>query len=622
MIKCPNASYIKSEKEKYARNDLYRMFRRPFDILLNDQFDEGGQYREDTYVHVNEDLEQEIEDELDSSTNLIIPIVGNKGVGKTHLLMSIFARKFKVDRIKANAVHFITNDDGGTDVLFYVSFDRFQIPALKDPLMLAAPMMECLCTEIKGKFQVNFDENEFQKFIDETKRLVGFYPEELKQYSIPLMELKYLITKVNTCSNYSIRNLIMVYDDFESLSQNAQEDVIINLANVFECLKSNRESIYYKFFVCMRKTTYSILEDKQIFDTHRFENELLLNDCPKLQELFQKRFDLIDKLENIRDNRDNKENWDEARLILFRLTEKLDSEGEGILYELSNHSVCETLKKFSAILSNRKWTQQDKNKYSAFKIEGPEYFINRVNIYKVLFRGEREYYYRSKKCYEPNIFYRPGLYEYDLLCLYTLSYFDYLETRGGKEYCPFDTLFLDFTEVFGNEETLYQKLKIIVSYYIENELLKSDDMPKEEDMVVYHITSKGRFLLNEFLSESILFEIYRDTFNLDTDIYENVYISDKLSQEELFDQFFTYIKEFWKHEKTIIEETKNKESKKYHFNVIFGNESITSRMLAGLLNSVDVSINILSKQKESTESREMIKKSISDYKHCVDAMLL
>lgn len=44
----------------HTKNDLYKKFKKPFDKILNKDFDDFGAYNDKVYVSVDEELEKDI----------------------------------------------------------------------------------------------------------------------------------------------------------------------------------------------------------------------------------------------------------------------------------------------------------------------------------------------------------------------------------------------------------------------------------------------------------------------------------------------------------------------------------------------------------------------------------
>ena len=484
--------------------------------------------------------------------------------------------------------------------MLYCAHERYNREILEDIESLLYSRIETLCAVINEKWEnARTDVEEVQKYIKETKREIGFYyTERAKEYATAATKFKLLLKKVHD----RLHNVVIIYDDLESLNGEQQFSLIRDLLSIFECFRNNRpKDINFKFFFCMRTTTYCNLAHHPGFDTHRTEAVLILDRYPSMKQLFEKRFRIIVEDYKIYEQAQNQAEWDNARDILMQLADRIEYCSKDLLYELSNYNVSTALDKFTKILSNRFWTQKNKNPSASFKIKGHEYYINNANIFKVLMMGEGNVFWSDGIEYEASIFFRAGYLLDDFLCLHILKYFyrKYIRSRAIKVYeresCTLNELQEDLIGLFGSDQENYKRrvlteINKIFSYYLNCDFVREEDLPRrsiETDKEKrYHLTPKGYALFKNFISSSILFEIYRDEFAFEETRYD-VRCSRELNQEQLFQNYLTYIEDFWKYECNYVQGIKDDDLKKEDYIDYFGEMTLSLEMINGLKASME-----------------------------------
>lgn len=599
MKRIPNEKDGIKRERNYLKNDLYRKFKIPFDKILNEDFDEGGIYRKKAYVSVAPDVEEVIREKLDSYVDVVTPLTGYTGIGKTHLMMSAINDFYGKDIIVPNNPIIIQNDKKA-DIILYCAHERYNRAILDDIESLLYSRIQALCQVVTNKWEdVSVTDAEVQEYIEETKREINsYYSPRAKEYATVATEFKLLLKK-----NFNrIHNIVIVYDDLESLDGEQQFTLIRDFLAIFECFRNGRpKNINFKFFFCMRTTTYCNLVHHPGFDTHRTGTAMILDRYPSMKQLFEKRFEIIVDYYKIYEQVQNQVEWDNAKEVLMQLADRIELCSKDLLYELSNYNVSTALEKFSKILSNRFWTQKNKNPSASFKIKGHEYYINNANIFKVLMMGEGNIFWSNDLEYEANIFFRAGHLLDDLLCLYMLKYFykRYVRSKDikiyNKESCTFAQLQGDLLDLFGDGKENYKKrveseLSKIFEYYKYNDFIREEDLPSvsiENNLEKrYHLTPKGYTVFKNFMASSILFEIYRDEFAFDENRYD-IRCSCELSQEQIFLSYFTYISDFWEYESSYIQNINEDNLKKEDYIDYFGEMTLSLEMISGLKFSMD-----------------------------------
>ncbi len=610
----------------HVKNDLYKKFRIPFDRILNKDFDEFGAYNDKVYVSVDEELENDIKSFFDDHVGGIQPLIGSTGIGKTHLIMHVLKSYYGDEKINANNVFIKDIGMNQYDIILCSAHEKYNNSILSDLTRLLFGRVSNINEKIKEKFNVQeIPDDTLNKYIKELKGEVLFYKDEPKKYAIQTMCLKYLLSE----SGIQFRNLILIYDDLESLSGDAQHILIRDLLTLYECLKNrkpNSHKTLLKFMFCLRTTTYSNLSVRSDYDTHRVKKPFSLKKYPPLGALFENRFNLCVDNFNLLQEAGNKETWKEAKEILMLLAQRLDSCSKDLLIRINNYNVSDALEDFTKILTNRKWTQKNKNLSQSFKIKGEEYYISNVNIFRVLFLGENDVYVNNTLYSYPSIFLEGQNRQQDFWCLYILMFYSkryrkFLRTNSYDHLAVnedevVDILYNTFAESIISANEVRETIKRIIAKMIGYKILKKDDFPREKESYhkQYYISPMGNTIFEEFLKSNILFSIFRDELALDQERY-NVKCSCDLSQEELYEEFLKYIEEFWETEKEYFININSDPIKRDYYREYFGEAIISQRMLHALEDSIhtyyrnDITGNF--RVKRMLESIDNLKRDIS-----------
>lgn len=595
MRKVPNHSYNNTQINKQiGKNDLYSKFSKPFDKITDKDFDTCGLYNKQAYVSAEPDIEKSIKKILNSYVNKVVPLIGYKGIGKTHLMLHTLMEYYKKDDIHSNKVYIIKVTDTQFDILMNCAHERYSTMVLKETESLLCARIEAICEKMESVLMSSASDDEVQEYINLHKSEIKFYNPEAEKFARLACKLKYMIEK----SSDKIRNFVFIYDDLESLTGQKQYKLIKDFLAFYECLRNaDYRDVNYKFFFCLRTSTYYNVSIKEDFDTHRVEHALILNNAPSLSNIFETRFHLIDKNFNLLKNAGNPNTWKDARDILLELSNRIDSCSKNLLLELNDFNISDALKDFVSILSNRYWTQKNKNSTASFQIKGEDYYINNANIFRVLLMGEGNVYCNNEMTFYPSIFMRPGFIRIDFLCLYILTFYHnkYFIFRKSHNFNQLSSSKEDLIDIFCDiinteKEKLKKDINDICNTFISRGIIKLDDFPKEniepQGIEKLYMTPKGNALYEQFFSSSILFEIYRDEFSFDDRRY-NTKLSRDLKQIEVFNEFFLYIEDFWDYEKDIIDciESNNLND---DFISYIGDSFITQKMLNALLKTINI----------------------------------
>lgn len=132
-------------------------------------------------------------------------------------------------------------------------------------------------------------------------------------------------------------------------------------------------------------------------------------------------------------------------------------------------------------------------------------------------------------------------------------------------------------------------LRRIIAKMIEYQLLEKDSFPRDKDVTEkqFYITPKGNTIFEEFFKSNILFGIFRDELAFDQDTY-NTRCTCNLTQEEVNEEFFKYIQEFWNLEREYFTNILSNQTKRDDYMEYFGESIISQKMLHGLKEGINI----------------------------------
>lgn len=582
-----------------TKNDLYRKFKQYFFGATEKEFRQYDSYGRAGYVSVNPAIEERILDTLDHEIDEIVPITGATGIGKTYLLLYCLKTYYDVDDIPTNHP-IIFQKDGAFDLIYYSDFNITEQSILKDPtnLMLAKiyAMQECLLTQTF--FPIPSEIN-VEDYIQKRKLEVKYYSDENVGYQKALYRLTTLLTLT------PIRNIVFIFDDLESLDESEQFSLMANFLTMFENFKAKSERAYRsKFIFCLRNNTYYNIYKRDFYNTHRASKASYLSVAPPLSQIFRKRFDIIlgsDKVKKAK----NEATWNEARDILIKLSDRVDSSYANLLLRLNNNNISNALDDFLSIISNRRWTQKNVNPSASFKIEAGDYYINDTNILRILSMGEESVYYQRTHLPIRCILPKPGdSPQDDLIAMLVLRAFRFCNQNNTQDISIQSKLLSKqyiTSQVSGcivprNESNITDKAKRIhkdvedavqmaFSYYEENRFIRKNVDPlANEETTKYFMLPRGEQIFDLFFSQSILFTIFRDAFLWDQNIYD-VRCSMEISFEDLLIEAFKYQNQLYAQEVLLFNRIiENKVLRSYI--ATFGRWSSSESFLNGIEKSV------------------------------------
>jgi len=622
MLIRPNTSEIPSESRQ--KNDLYRKFQKYFNGATEKEFRQYDYYGKDGYISVNPLVESRILDILVGDIDEILPLVGATGVGKTYLLLYCLKSYYDVDDIPSNTPSLLPHNDT-FDLVYYSDFNITEASLLQDPRALCFAKIQAMYERIKEQFKIPHDPN-VEAFIQDHKLEVKFYDDSNKEYERELYKLALLIDS----SNIPIKNVVFVFDDLESLTEDQQFVLMQNFLILYENLKSKTGKYCSKFFFCLRNNTYHNIYKRDFYNTHRANKAEFVSLVPSLSEIFEKRFDIILNSNKVK-KAQNKKTWESAKEILISISKRVDNSYAQLLLKLNNNNISKALEDFLNIISNRRWTQRNMNPAASFVIEGEDYYINDINILRILSMGERDIFYQSTQNSIRCILPKPGESNtVDFISLLILQAFRY-RNNNYVEDNSISTRLLSKRTITNKiiryivpadcEETKAEKLKTeigdqieqVFKYFEENRFIHLNVNPQiESNDDEYYMLPRGEQTFDLFFSRSILFTIFRDNYLFDSKKFDTR-CSKYLTFEKLLIESLRYEKQLIELEKRFFQVISENKMWRSYIST-FGPWSPSESFLKG----VDTSIKKFYKNKTSSqipskllEERDHLYKEIS-----------
>lgn len=530
MLIRPNTSEIPSESTQ--KNDLYRKFHQYFCGATEKEFRQYDYYGKDGYISVNPLVESRVLDVLKHNVDEILPLVGATGVGKTYLLLYCLKMYYNVDNIPSNTPALFPHDDA-YDLVYYSDFNVMETSVLEDPRALCFAKIQAMYERVKEHFNISHDPN-VEAFIHDKKLEIKFYCDSNKEYEEELYKLTLLLDS----AYIPLKNVVFVFDDLESLTEDQQFLLMHNFLILYENLKSKTGKYCSKFFFCLRNNTYLNIYKQDFYNTHRANRAEFISFVPSLSQIFERRFDIILKSEKVK-KAQNKKTWELAKDILIDISERVDRSYAQLLLKLNNNNISKALDDFLNIISNRRWTQRNMNPAASFTIEGEDYYINDINILRILSMGERDIYYPSTQNSIRCILPKPGESNTsDFISLLVLQAFRYrnniivednsISSRILSKKTITNKIIRYIVSATWDEEKVEEfkaeigdHISSIFEYYEENRFIHKNVNPQiKSGDDGYYMLPRGEQTFDLFLSRSILFTIFRDNYLLDSKTFD------------------------------------------------------------------------------------------------------
>lgn len=607
MLVKPNERFIGDVEPNNEKNDLYRKFHRVYSEILHP---DNKSYNTEIYCETKSDIEDSILQILNNASDSIVPILGYTGMGKTFLMHYCIRKKYQYKDVIKN-VAFIGQTDEGYDLIIYASYDAsrkeevtkgrlggklgdacdklldwFCIPNSdkEDKKEIFSQTAEYIKNN-KGELLQEYSESPFDTIEEQALRI---YKKDRVAYEAE--RLKWILTSFDT----KIKNVVIVLDDIEGYfaksrhnNNNNEYELIDTYSSIYDCLRRCTQKKYefnVKLFICMRERTYNEICKTSWYTTHRaIANPFYLSSGINLSEIFSKRFEFIEAEKKILEYVKDENSWKAAKEILTKLSNELERTMGNSILKISNYNVSDAVQLFAEILSNRQWTQRNEKVNPSFKIEEYQYFLSVASIFRAMAMQNAVVFQNNFQI--PNLFYENGKIGY-CLPLYIL-----LMLKGKKnseEEYTLKRIEDSIIEVLHleNRDKIEKKKKDIqeiIEYFLDKELIFekiSADWHSDGFISKFYLSPRGENLLEHFLRNTILLEIYRDDLYLNNTIHDTR-CSDKLNSIDLFGDIIKIIDEIGEDENEFIGSIRINNTWN-EFYSIWEKESITLRLIEAL----------------------------------------
>ena len=310
-----------------------------------------------------------------------------------------------------------------------------------------------------------------------------------------------------------------------------------------------------KLFICMREHTYNEVCKTSWYTTHRaIANPYYLSSGIDLSEIFLKRFEFIEKREKVLEYVENQDSWNSAKDILTKLSKELERTMGNSILKICNYNVSDAVQLFASILSNRQWTQRNEKVAPSFKIEEYHYYLSVASIFRAMAMRNAVIFQNLYQI--PNIFYENGKMGY-CLPIYILTLLR--GKRNSKREFTLNKIQDSIIDVLHLEERrmIEKKKKDIqetIEYFLDKELVFEkvcSDWKSDGFISKFYLSPRGENILEHFLRNTILLEIYRDDLYLDSETHDTR-CSDKLNRVELFRDIIKIIDKIGREENEFI----------------------------------------------------------------------
>lgn len=243
------------------------------------------------------------------------------------------------------------------------------------------------------------------------------------------------------------------------------------------------------------------------------------------------------------------------------------------------------------------------NPTASFVIEGEDYYINDINILRILSMGERDIYYQSTqnsiRCILPNPGESTTIDFISLLILQAFRYrnINYVEdnsissrllskkTITNKIISYIVPINRDEAKAEKFEAEIKDQIESIFKYFEENRFIHKNVNPQiKSNDDEYYMLPRGEQTFDLFFSRSILFTIFRDNYLLDSKEFDTR-CSKHLTFENLLVESLKYEEQLIKLEKRFFQSISTNKMWRNYIST-FGSWSLSESFLNGLDTSI------------------------------------
>lgn len=600
--------------ERIGASDIYRKFKKQFEAMFNPK-EIAKDKDEFLKIYVNDyNFEEKLEDFRNSIGNMAAFCVGYTGIGKTTSIRYCFDLGIKnvpVYNEERKELVFPSFFDGHNNLEKNISED------LASKILSVCSFLERENPDLKSYMRTSSGLRELVEFIQETKpEIVEVDPlyllhmneeEEIHyrleyardnhKYSYYAIRLKYMIKKKYN----KYQRLIIILDDVESLPHTYQQELIRLYLSLFECMTNTefpQETEYnINLLISLRPHTFRLFNNNRNLESYPISANPITKDRPvDLSEMFQKRFDYYtEKDSKVIGNIDS---WKICYGHLKTMNEAFAGQYKSMIINLCFMNIRDALANYARIFANRLWVQRNKELYSEFMVNVPDYTFNNITIIRALACNESKVYFADGNELIPCIFKNKEGNDYSVYCLLLLKLFYkrrvenvYYGMRSQKKKELMEELEYIFTpdkvKIF--EECFYYLFEkgILRKSICDKDDYKTLDKKEslKDDSLIY-LSSKGEEMWKMFSQDSVLLELYREEVYRDYSKYDfndqsSFELMEAGRQKDIFIDLLKYIA-FLSYKEDDIRNSVTEKNKLKRYQEIFGSQMVTSYLLEGV----------------------------------------
>ena len=578
-----------------GNNNLYARFKKALSILLSVEYYEGSEYgmfynkcgedgRSQIYV-AQPVLEKKLKKEfIDVEGDMVKFLVGPTGTGKTTLIRNMF-------HVFGRDVVVVDNN-----LVIYVSFYSMVSYSgnIEDANYLIRDALIGSINEavsyLNDKDYIDrlsgYDDayyNDFYNFLkSNNKHLIETVPstsdtvEQIrngngkkfvldwiaknKPVDYYMCQLKYELYLYKNRTNNMFDNIILIFDDLESLASKYTNNIVGYAYHCKKCLQANfNRNYHFKVLVTMRNYSYRIGQNrkKEAFREISWDDIIKKDTAPTLSAILDKRVAYVMDLDEVINSVDDKMAFQSASVSLKVILQRMYGQYDNMLLSLNHNNIFKSMTLIFRILTNKahmgKYETDRRERSGAFEVSIKDYRVeNRSNnskipgndeVFYALAYGEEKLYFDSEDYYLTNIMhYKNSEGENtELLGIYIIQYFIHKGVNmDDPDYDGFESLSCTNTikEIMSlysfptdaKADSIHRGFEIMMEHlYKGGVLLQSIIEPIIENDDVTHrvyrpkmkvfLSLRGNQLYNMLSYNALLFTTYRD--DIVTDIEDN-----------------------------------------------------------------------------------------------------
>lgn len=621
-------------------NDLYTRYKAAFDKLLPLN-DVKPNSKEDKAFYIPDDeFDRELDCILQDVNDTFSFVIGYAGIGKSTSLRHFFGFSNSAPVLMENSeILIFPSTFNGCVIENYLCEKKLNKDSIaeyiKNDLTLRINSVCSFLEEMYGGLKERFDsyegQMEFYAYLKGTNpRVLEHLPyiqrknlniteEKMKKLEYAYEKESFIcsVTKLKYYLGSSLckcQKIIAIIDDIEPLPYSFQEQLVMQYARFFECMRNVCQSIAEKPFIfniliALRPHTYRILKGDRAFQSFFITRIIQKKNMVDLAELFQRKISYYS--EQIA--HEKKDSWESACTALTRLSQKFQSRYAELIKNLTLWNTRDAISVYKTVLENRTWVQRNMNKTSGFNIVENHYVFNNITVLRAITCENHPIYKYRSNCMLPNILYntKDKNYTFLILCIFKLFHPEHASVSADDsiyDSCSlsYKEIISCFTKIFPEYPDIEDDARCAVKYLFSSKILRKNindtdtietlDKPEslKEDSLLY-LSPRGIEIWKIIASDSVYMELcredyYRDYLNRENIRESSFELMQRGQQRLIFFDLYILLLEIIKIEENYINYSKNANTLDI-YEQYFEAGIISERFLYGIQNSIEYSGN-------------------------------